>query len=304
MPPESDDLTLPSESDDLALPTEADDVPLPEESAGSDTTATPNDPAAKQKSDSIEVPLFGELHVSAMGLPAFTFLIGLIDGFNPCAMWVLVFLLSVLVNIEDRRKMIAIAGTFVVVSGVAYFAFMVAWLQVFMLIGIVRPVQIGLGCLAMFIGIVNIKDFFAFKKGLSFSIPESQKPGIYARVRKIVTAKYLTAAISAAVVLAIIVNIVELLCTAGLPALYSQILIMQELPPWANYCYLGLYNVAYMLDDSILLGVVVFTLSRRKLQEREGRWLKLISGVVIVTLGAVMIFKPGWLQFDLMASGS
>jgi glutaredoxin len=304
LPPESDDVPLPPESDDVPLPPESDDVPLPPESddvpsagsAGRGGSPPPGEAGPKQASDSIKVPLFGDLQVSALGLPAFTFLIGLIDGFNPCAMWVLVFLLSVLVNIEDRRKMIAIAGTFVVISGVAYFAFMAAWLNAFMLIGITRPVQIGLGSVAMFIGIVNIKDFFAFKKGLSFSIPESQKPGIYARVRKIVTAKYLTAAISAAVVLAVVVNIVELLCTAGLPALYSQILIMQELPTWANYCYLGLYNVAYMLDDSILLGIVVITLSRRKLQEREGRWLKLISGVVIVALGAAMIFKPNWLQ--------
>jgi hypothetical protein len=213
-------------------------------------------------------------------------------------MWVLVFLLSVLVNINDRKKMIAIAGTFVVISGVAYFAFMAAWLNVFQLIGIARPVQIVLGCMAAFIGLVNVKDFFAFKQGVSFSIPESQKPGIYARVRNIVNAKYLSAAISAAVALAIVVNIVELLCTAGLPALYTQILMMQELPTWANYCYLGLYNVAYMLDDTILLGIVVVTLSRRRLQEREGRWLKLISGIVILALGLTMIFRPSLLQLS------
>jgi Glutaredoxin len=245
--------------------------------------------------DGIEVPWFGKLRVAELGLPLFTFAIGLIDGFNPCAMWILVFLLSVLVNIKDRRKILLIAGTFVVVSGVAYFAFMAAWLNLFMLIGIARPLQIALGIVAVFIGVVNVKDFFAFKKGISFSIPESQKPGLYRRVRKIVEAKYLGAAIGGVVALAIIVNLVELLCTAGLPALYTQILTLQELPVWQNYAYLALYILAYMIDDTVLLSIVVATLSHRKLQEREGRWLKLISGMVVLVLGTVMIFFPSWL---------
>ncbi len=293
-----DDIPLPTEADDVPLPAEADDVPIPDDIVVTETPEYGGETDQGSAAEVIKVPLFGELRVSSLGLPVFTFLVGLIDGFNPCAMWVLVFLLSVLVNINDRKKMIAIAGTFVVISGVAYFAFMAAWLNVFQLIGIARPVQIVLGCMAAFIGLVNVKDFFAFKQGLSFSIPESQKPGIYAHVRNIVNAKYLTAAISAAVALAIVVNIVELLCTAGLPALYTQILMMQELPTWANYCYLGLYNVAYMLDDTILLGIVVVTLSRRRLQEREGRWLKLISGIVILALGLTMIFRPSLLQLS------
>jgi uncharacterized membrane protein HdeD (DUF308 family) len=150
--------------------------------------------------------------------------------------------------------------------------------------------------LALFIGIVNVKDYFAFKKGLSLSIPESTKPGLYRRVRKIVEAKYLSAAISGAIVLAIVVNMVELLCTAGLPALYTQILTLQALPAWQNYLYLGIYIGAYMLDDTVLVVIVVATLSHRKLQEREGRWLKLLSGIVILALGIVMIFRPDLLQ--------
>jgi hypothetical protein len=231
-------------------------------------------------------------------MPLFTLVVGLIDGFNPCAMWILVFLLSVLVNIKDRRKILLIAGTFVVVSGVAYFAFMAAWLNLFVLIGIVRPVQIALGLLALFIGLVNVKDFFAFKKGISLSIPESQKPGLYRRVREIVNAKYLSVALGGAIVLAVIVNMIELLCTAGLPALYTQILTLQEFPLWKNYAYLALYIMAYMFDDALLVGIVVATLSHRKLQEREGRWLKLISGLVILVLGIIMIFKPQWLQWE------
>ncbi|MCA9135511.1 MAG: hypothetical protein KDB00_02100 [Planctomycetales bacterium] len=269
----------------IDLPDEADESEIGESGELIETATT----------DAIELPLFGTLRVSELGMPLFTLAVGLVDGFNPCAMWVLVFLLSVLVNIKDRGKILAIAGTFVVISGLAYFAFMAAWLNVFMLIGFARPVQIALGILAVVIGAINIKDFFAFKKGVSLSIPESQKPRLYQRVRQIVAAKYLSAALAGAVALAIIVNTIELLCTAGLPALYSQVLSMQEYPAWKNYAYLFLYIVAYMLDDTVLVAVVVTTLSHRKLQEREGRWLKLLSGLVILVLGLVMLLRPEWL---------
>ncbi|MEO9934545.1 MAG: hypothetical protein ABJF25_24360, partial [Rhodopirellula bahusiensis] len=277
----------------------AEEWELPEEATDAETGQADLDvePTTSAASDeTIEVPIFGRLRVSDLGMPLFSFLVGLVDGFNPCAMWILIFLLSVLVNIKDRKKIFLIAGTFVIVSGMAYYAFMAAWLNLFLLIGIARPVQVGLGVLALVIGIVNAKDFFAFKKGASLSIPESQKPGLYRRVRNIVEAKYLTVAIGGAIALAIVVNMVELLCTAGLPALYTQILTLQQLPAWQNYLYLGIYILAYMLDDAVLVTVVVATLSHRKLQEREGRWLKLLSGVVILALGTAMIFRPELLQ--------
>jgi len=161
-----------------------------------------------------------------------------------------------------------------------------------MLIGLDRYAQIALGCFAIVIGTINVKDFFAFGRGVSMSIPDSAKPGLYARVRKIVMAPHLWAALSGAIVLAVLVNIIELLCTAGLPALYTQILVMQEYSSFVNYLYLGLYIVAYMLDDTLLVGIVVLTLSKRKLQETQGRWLKLLSGVVILALGILMLVKP------------
>ena len=246
--------------------------------------------------DQMDVPLFGRLSASRLGFPLFTVAVGLVDGFNPCAMWVLLFLLSILVNLQDRGRILVIAGTFVVVSGLAYFAFMAAWLNVFMLLGYLRSIQIGLGLLALIVGSVHIKDFFAFKKGVSLSIPESAKPGLYARVRRIVTAEHLTGAVLGAVVLAVLVNVIELLCTAGLPALYTNILMQQGLSPIGRYGYLSLYILAYMFDDSLMVGVVVLTLSKRRLQESQGRWLKLVSGMAIAILGTVMILRPEWLH--------
>ncbi|MGE5191770.1 MAG: glutaredoxin domain-containing protein [Deltaproteobacteria bacterium] len=272
------------------------EIPVPDEGVPPEAPqAVESTPQGQSARDEIDVPLFGKLRVSVLGMPAFTFLIGLLDGFNPCAMWVLIFLLSVLVNLKDRRKLLLIAGTFVVVSGLAYFAFMAAWLNVFLLIGLARGAQIALGVLAVVIGLVNVKDFVSFGRGFSFSIPESAKPGIYARVRQIMTAKYILVALTGAVVLAVLVNTIELLCTAGLPAMYTEILTFRNYPWWENYLYLGLYIVAYMFDDTIMLTIAVVTLSHRKLQEREGRWLKLASGLVILALGLTMLLKPDWL---------
>lgn len=245
--------------------------------------------------ESIQTTWFGEVRVRDLGLPLFTIVIGLLDGFNPCAMWVLLFLLSLLVNLQDRRKMALIAGTFVLVSGLVYFAFMAAWLNMFLLIGLSRPIQVGLGGIALFVGAVNVKDFFALHHGITLSIPESAKPGLYARVRGILQAEHLAGAMAGIVVLAGLVNLVELLCTAGFPALYTQILTMQQMPSWEYYGYLGLYNLAYIFDDSLMVMIAVVTLSRRKLQERAGRWLKLVSGIVMAGLGGLLLMKPDWL---------
>ena len=267
--------------------------PVDEDETPSEDTYT----APVEAPEGIELPWIGYIRVRDWGLPAFTLLIGLIDGFNPCAMWVLVFLLSVLVNLQNRRKIAAIAGTFVIVSGLAYFAFMAAWLSFFTLVGIARPLQIALGILAVLIGAINVKDFYAFKKGITLSIPESVKPGIYSHVRRIVTTDYMSVAIGLSVILAVVVNVVELMCTAGFPAVYTQILTLQQLPNWKNYLYLGLYNAAYMLDDSLMVIAFVVTLSHRKMRQVEGRWLKFISGIVVLVLGMTMLFRPDWLQW-------
>lgn len=260
---------------------------------GSEQSRVPSTKRSPPSRDGeIELPWFGSVSVRELGLPLFTVAVGLVDGFNPCAMWVLMFLLALLVNVRNRLRMLAIAGTFVLVSGLAYFAFMAAWLNVFQLIGLSRAVQLILGSVALVIGAVNVKDFFAFGEGISFSIPAKAKPGIYARVRAVVRAENLWAALAGATVLAILVNVIELICTAGLPALYTQVLAQQGITAGARYGYLALYNLAYMLDDSVMVGVAVVTLGRHKLQERAGRWLKLVSGLAIAALGLLLLLAP------------
>jgi glutaredoxin len=246
--------------------------------------------------ESIQTKWFGELRIRNLGLPMFTIVIGLLDGFNPCSMWVLIFMLSLLAGLANRPKMLLIAGTFVAVEGIAYFAFMAAWLNMFLLIGLSRITELILGGIAGLAGVINIKDSWAFQRGISLGIPDTAKPGLYARMRQILQAENILAALLGTVMLAVLVQVVELVCTAGLPALYTRILTMHQLDQWVYYGYLALYNVAYMLDDVLVLAIGVITMSHYRLQEREGRWLKLISGIVMVGLSAVMILKPDWLM--------
>lgn len=227
-----------------------------------------------------------------VGLPLFTLAMGLLDGFNPCSMWVLILMISLLASMNNRLRMFAIAGTFVAVEGAAYFIFMAAWLNLFLFIGLSRISEIGIAVIALLAGGINLKDFRFFGRGVTLSIPKAAKPGIYARIRDILQAQNILGALLGAAILAILVQVVEFMCTSGFPALYTRILTLQHLDSLTYYGYLLLYNLAYMFDDLIVLSIGVITLSQRRLQEKEGRWLKLISGLVMVGLGIYLLIYP------------
>lgn len=244
----------------------------------------------------VDAGWFGTLSVERLGLPLFTLAMGLLDGFNPCAMWVLLFLLSLLIRLQNRRRMALVSGTFVLISGAVYYAFMAAWLNVFLILGMSDPLRITLALVALSVGAINVKDYFAFKQGVSLSIPDAAKPGIYARVRGLLQMQSLSASLLSVAVLAVLVNFVELLCTAGLPAIYTAVLSQQGLSFAEYYAYLLLYIVAYIADDSLMVVIAVVTLGSHKMTEQSGRWLKLISGLVMLALAMTMFFKPEWLS--------
>lgn len=255
--------------------------------------AAPASPAQRPSASAIELPWIGtRVSVEDVGLPLFTVAIGLLDGFNPCSMWVLILMISMLASVGDRRRMVAIAGTFVIVQGVAYFVIMAAWLNLFLLIGLSRASEIVLGVIALVAGLINVKDFVAFGRGVTLSIPTSAKPGIYQRIRRLMNEQSLAMAIGGTIVLGMLVQVVELVCTSGLPALYTRILTQRQLDPMAYYGYLLLYNVMYMIDDVMVLTIGVVTLSQHRLQEKEGRVLKLLSGLVMLGLGVYLVAAP------------
>ena len=257
------------------------------------TSCEPGNEVASQAAQPFVLDFFGhKLSLDEAGLPLFTLTMGLLDGFNPCSMWVLILMISLLAPMNNRSRMFAIAGAFVAVEGLAYFMFMAAWLNLFLLIGLSRISEIVIAVIALLAGTINLKDFWFYGRGVSLSIPDSAKPDIYAGIRRILQAQNLTGALIGAVVLAVLVQIVEFMCTSGFPALFTRILTLKQLDSMSYYGYLLLYNAAYMLDDVIILTIGVITLSQRRLQEREGRWLKLISGIVMVGLAIYLIFAP------------
>ena len=238
---------------------------------------------------------FGQLDLSTMKLPVLTVVLGLVDGFNPCAMWVLLFLLSLLVNIKNRGRVLLVAGVFVLVSGLVYFAFMAAWLNLFLVLEYGRPLQVVLGGLGIIIGGIHIKDFFAPGRGVHLAIPEGARPTLYSRVRAVIQAENLIGALVGVTLVAVLVNLLELLCTAGLPALYTHVLAQHQLNTGSYFGYLALYNLAYIFDDSLMVALVVVTMSRHKLQAQQGRWLKLVSGLLISALAITLLVNPGLL---------
>jgi glutaredoxin len=246
--------------------------------------------AARTPAEIFSLDFFGHpLMLDDIGLPLFTLAMGLLDGFNPCSMWVLILMISLLAQLHNRPRMLAIAGTFVAVQGFAYFLFMAAWLNLFLFVGLSRVSEVAIAVIALLAGAVNLKDFWHFGKGFSLSIPAGAKPGIYARMRAILQAGNMAMALLGTLVLAVLVQIVELMCTSGFPALYTRILTLRHLDPLEYYAYLLLYDAAYMLDDAIVLVIGVITLSQRRLQEREGRLLKLFSALVMIGLGIYLL---------------
>jgi hypothetical protein len=172
-------------------------------------------------------------------------------------MWVLLFLLSLLVRLQDRRRMALVAGTFVLVSGAVYYAFMAAWLNIFLLVGMSDALRWVLAGAAFAIGAINVRDFLVHEREFSLAIPASAKPGMYARMRAVLSAKALPSSLAAVATLAIVVNFFELLCTAGIPAIYTAVLTQHDLPASAHYAYLAsiLGYIAEMGDNATVIAL-------------------------------------------------
>jgi hypothetical protein len=244
----------------------------------------------------ISIPLLGNLDAREVSLPLVTVTLGLLDSINPCAFFVLLFLLSLMIHAHSRIRMLTVGVVFVSFSGLIYFLFMAAWLNLFLATGGLRIVTLLAGLVAVLIGGFNIKDYFLFHKGPSLSIPEKVKPGLYHRVRDLVKSANYFSLLGGTALLAIAANSYELLCTAGFPMVFTRILTLQQLPTWQYYTFLGLYNVIYVIPLLIIVLIFAVTLGAHQLSEKQGRCLKLISGVMMLDMGMVLVFFPTLLQ--------
>jgi hypothetical protein len=173
---------------------------------------------------------------------------------------------------------------------------MAAWLSVFMVIGQLTAITVIGGVIALLVGLINVKDFFFYRKGVSLVIPEEAKPGLFARMRGLLRAQTVPAMIGGAVVLALTANAYELLCTAGFPMVYTRVLTLHNLTTLEYYEYLLLYNVVYVIPLAVIVGIITVTLGARKLTEWQGRQLKLVSGLMMLSLGLILAVNPALLN--------
>ena len=255
------------------------------------------------KAEKFSLPFLGEFDPEGMSLPVFTIIIAGLDAFNPCAFFVLLLMLSLLVNAKDRKRMLLVGGVFVFFSGFIYFIFMAAWLNLFLYMGEIRTITIIAAVAAIGIASINIKDYFLFQKGVSLSIPDSAKPGLYERIRGLMNVSSLPTMIVGTIMLAIVANSYELLCTAGFPMVFTRLLTLHDLTSWNYYLYLVFYNIIYVIPLAVIVLVFTKTLGARKLSEKEGRILKLVSGLMMLELGLLLLFAPDLLSHLMTAIG-
>ena len=247
--------------------------------------------------ETLTLPVFGQVNLKYLSLAAITVIIGGLDGFNPCAMWVLVFLINLLLGLEDRKKMWILGSAFIIASGAVYFLFMTAWLNILIFLGVIFWIRIIIGGVALLAGGYNLKEYWTDTSGACTLSHGARRRRTMDRLKETVTNSKFWLALAGIVLLALLVNMVELICSAGFPVVYLQILSLTPMPFWQYYLYLLLYIAIFMLDDIIIFVVAMVTLQLTGATTRYKRLSNLIGGVLMLLIGVLLILKPGWLMF-------
>ncbi len=270
---------------------------------GSVQNTTPNSssatvqPGGNASEKVISLPLFGNIHVKDFSLPVLTIIIAALDGFNPCAMWTLLFLISLLLGMQSRRRMWLLGSTFIGTSAFIYFMFLAAWLNIFLFIGYITWVKILIGLVALGAGGYYLYDFYTNKNGTCKVTGNEKRRQVFEKIRHIVHDKSIWLALIGITLLAFAVNMVELVCSAGLPAVYTNILSNSGLSAWQHIAYLLLYILIFMADDLFVFFAAMLTLKMVGLHAGYARYAHLFGGVLMVVLGILLLFAPQLLMF-------
>lgn len=247
--------------------------------------------------EKINFPIIGEIKIKDFSLPAITIILGVLDGFNPCAMWTLLFLISLLLGMKDRKRMWMLGSVFIIASASVYFLFMSAWLNLILFLGFVAWIRILIGALALGGGGYSVKEFITNKDSGCKVTGDEKRRRTFDRMKSAVQQNSLWLALGGIVVLAFAVNLVELICSAGLPAVYTQILALNEMAGWHYYLYILLYIFFFMLDDLFIFFIAMTTLKMTGITTKYSRFSHLIGGILMLIIGILLIFKPEWLMF-------
>jgi uncharacterized membrane protein HdeD (DUF308 family) len=262
------------------------------------TAAQNSSPEAAQsdtselQQESLELPLIGEISTEDTPLVALTALIALVGGFNPCSLWVLTFLLGLVVHSGSWKKTAAVGLTFLTVTSIGYGAFVYGLINVFSYVSHLMWIKAAVAAVALVFGAVNVKDFFYWNRGLSFTIPDRFKPKIARELSETVRKDSLAMTLFGTAVIAAGIVLVELPCTAGFPLIYSNILAERGVQTGFAFVLLGLYMLIYLLDELAVFLGITYTMEKTRFEEKHGRYLKLLGGMIMIALATTLLIKP------------
>lgn len=244
----------------------------------------------------LSLPLVGSINLALQPLLISTLLIAFVDGFNPCSLWVLTLLLGLVIHSGSRLKVMQVGVTFLLVTALIYGLFMTGLFSVLSYVGYLWWIQLLVALFALMFALVNIKDYFWYKRGFSLTIGDRYKPGLYRRMRAVLQQDSSAKRIGATALMATGISLIELPCTAGFPVLWSSLLAGSELAVGGFVLLLGVYLLVYLLDELLIFGAAATTLRMGKLQERHGRLLKLLGGMIMLHLALVLLIRPEWMK--------
>lgn len=244
--------------------------------------------------------IFGwKVETKNLALPIVAILIGFIDGFNPCAMWVLLFLISMLIGMKDKKRMWSLGLAFLITSALVYLLIMIAWLNVASLLTSVNWVRLLIGLVALIGALINLCGYFKNRDTEGCTVVDDKKRNkIFSQIKRFTSEKNFFLALIGVILLAISVNIVELACSAGLPVMFIEILSVNNLTIIEEIIYIGLYMIFFLMDDLIIFFIAMTTMQLTGFSTKYGKLSKLIGGVLLLIIGVLLIFKPEWLMFN------
>jgi thiol-disulfide isomerase/thioredoxin len=243
----------------------------------------------------ITLPFFGEVNAKSISLPLLGILLGTLDGFNPCAMWVLLLLISMLFHLEQSWKRWFLGGIFLATTAVMYFSFMLTWLNITVLFGTITYLRWFIAAIALVGGAFNIREYIVTPPGCEV-IDDRKRKKISKRIKEIFNQPVFVLATLGVMALAISVNLVELVCSAGLPVLYTQVLSIQNMTGVERILYLLLYLAFFIADDIIIFVIAMKTTQLTGISTKYSRWAHLVGGIVMISLAILMVLKPEWLM--------
>ena len=247
----------------------------------------------------VHIPLIGDIDKRDVSIGVVAVILGFIDGFNPCAMWVLLFLINMLIGMNDKKKMLIIGTTFLFTSAVMYFLFMLGITNILSFIA-TRYVRAVIGAVALIIGIYNVVKFFRQRKEEDgcHVVDEKKRKKIFERIKKFTTEKNFLLALGGVVLLAISVNLVELACSSVFPATFAEILAVNNISGIARIVYLLIYTLFYMIDDFIVFVIAVVTLELSTTSTKYGKYSAVVAGIIMIIVGILLMFKPEWIMLN------